>query len=373
MTLLWLIYQLTHSSLILGIMGFASGLSAAIITPWAGAFSDRTDPRRLTILISLLYCCLATTLAAHFYFQAVALWSVVFLMVLFGCLGGIYRPVHQMYIPRLLQKKEDLTSAIASSSIVYDIARMIGPIAGGWLLSHFTGMSVFVFCGIAYAAAALSFFVIPKLTRSHQALEPDIFQTLLAGIRRAISIKKIRGILLLSGCLSFAANGYMIILPVLAERVFQGSVQEYGHMMSSVGLGAITGALFLGLSSKYIEYGYWICGGGGLFSIGLIALSFSPTIEFAFLALFLLGFGITVMMTSCNSLLISTTATEEHGRIMSLFTLSYLGMAPLGSLTAGLLADNIGASPTVLLNGLIACFSLLLFSRMIVADIPTKK
>lgn len=354
-------------------MGFASGLSAAIITPWVGAFSDRTDPRRLTILISLLYCCLATTLAAHLYFQEMALWLVAFLMVLFGFLGGIYRPVHQMYIPRLLQKKEELTSAIASSSIVYDSARMIGPIVGGGLLSHFTGMTVFVFCGIAYAAAALSFFVIPKLTSSHQALEPDIFQALLTGIRRAISIKKILGILLLSGCISFAANGYMIIMPVLAEGVFQGGAREYGHMISSVGLGAIVGALFLGLFSKYIEQGYWICGGGGLFSIGLIALSFSPTLGFAFLALFLLGFGITVMMASSNSLLISITATEEHGRIMSLFTLSYLGMAPLGSLSAGLLADNIGATQTVLLNGLIGCFSLLLFSRMIVADVSTKK
>ena len=367
LALMWLVYRMSHSAMILGVMGFVSGLPAALISPLGGVMADRMPPHRVVVATQILAALQAFALALLVYLQRVDVPAIVALVCLQGIINGIDTPVRQMFVGRLVDHPQDIGSAVASNSIVYDAARLIGPAFGGFLLAHFAEGPAFFTNGICHAVVVGLFLRIRLPAPSIEPVREGVVETLCEGVRHAMSHGGIRVILLLSACVSFAGSGYMVLTPLMAADVLQGGPESLGYLMSAVGAGAIAGALLFSVRFGASGHARLIGLGALLFGISLVVFSQSRVLVVSVGALSVAGFGIMVMMAACNTLLFRLTEAKLHGRILSLFTLSFLGSAPLGSLCAGYVADRVGAPATIGAGGFLAVAAALLFSTQLPA------
>ncbi len=339
--------------MILGLMGFVGGIPAAIISPFAGVLADRTNPHRIIVTTQILSTLQAFLLAALVYFNQVNVWVIVALVCALGIINGVDTPVRQMFVGRLLSRKEDISSAVACNSMVYDAARILGPALGGFVLARYTEGPSFIVNGLSHSIVIALFLSIRLPSQLVQTKKESVRETLIQGVRYAIGVGEVRSILILSACISFAGIGYMVLMPIMAADVLKGGPNALGLLFSSVGVGAIIGGLFFSIPRSIAKHVQLICVGASLYGIGLLVFSQSRLIVLSALALSVAGFGIMVMMTACNTILITITDADKHGRVMSLFTLSYLGTAPLGSLCTGFLANQIGAPITITCNAIL--------------------
>jgi predicted MFS family arabinose efflux permease len=346
--LAWLVYRTSHSAVLLGLMGLAGGLPAALMTPFAGVLADRGDPRRLLLSAQALAALLALLLAVLVLLGRLHGAGILALVCVQGIVSGVDRPVRQMFMARLVARREDLGSALATSSMVYDAARLLGPALGGLVLARFREGPAFGLNALAQALGlALLLAIRPPPRPAPAAPGAGVAAALAQGLRYAGGSPPVRSILLLSAGISFAGIGYLVLMPVMATDVLRGGPHTLGLLLSAVGAGAMAGGVLLGLRPGLAGRPRLVSGGAGLFGLALLVFSLSRWLGLSVLALGAAGLGIMAMMTGSGTILLTRADPDQHGRVMSLFTLSYLGAAPLGSLGAGLLGRRIGAPATI--------------------------
>jgi MFS family permease len=348
----WLAYRLTDSVWVLGIIGFASQFPILIFAPLGGIFSDRFNRHRLILLTQTLSMALALLLAALTLAKLVQVWHLVTLAALLGLINAIDGPTRQSFTVLLVDKREDLANAIAINSFTFNSARLIGPAIAGLLIGWLGEGACFLFNSLSYIAVlvALSKIKVHDPPR-HSA---PIMQGLQEGFRYVASSTPIRSLLLIVAAMSLCVAPFVILLPYYAKEVFHGDARLLGLLTGCSGIGALSGALFLASRRQVAILGRYVLFASCIGTLALMAFSFSRSLWLTLPLVVLLGFGLIVTAASSNTLIQTLVPDHLRGRVMSLYTMAFLGMAPLGSLISGRIAEHVGVPPTLFGAGVLA-------------------
>jgi MFS family permease len=359
----WLVYRLTDSPLLLGVVGFSSQIPTFVFAPIAGVYADRLNRYHLLIATQTLAMLQAFVLAFLTLTGAVQVWHIIALSLFLGFVYSMDIPVRQSFFIEMLDRKEDLGNAIALNSFLFNGARLVGPSVAGVMIAV-TGEGIcFLLNGVSFFAIILALLAmrIPKkaITDRHTRLK----ESLTEGYRYVRDSVPIRHILLQIALMSFMGMPYAVLLPVFAKDILLGGPHTLGFLMGASGLGALTGALFLASRRSVIGLGRWIALTSCLFGAGIIAFAVSRELLFSMAMMLVTGFGMMVQMASSNTILQTIVDEDKRGRVMSFFTMSFMGMAPFGSLFAGSLASVIGAPGTLVIAGVCCIIGAIVFSR----------
>ncbi len=358
----WLAYRLSGSPLLLGLVGFAGQVPVLVLAPLGGAIADRVDRRRLLIAAQMVAASQAGVLAALTLAQLVESWHLVALSLVLGCVNAVEIPARQAYFVHIVAERADLPNAIALNSFAMNAARLVGPAAAGLVVSWVGEGVCFVINALSYVTVVLALLAIRTRTvaRRGGALLADIG----AGFRYAFGTPAVRSLLALVAVVSFAATPYTTLMPLYAKDVYGGTARTMGLLMACAGCGAVSGALYLAARQQVSGIERVIATAPMVAGAGLLVFSYSGSYWLAVPALLALGFGIIATIASCNTLIQSFVPDELRGRVMAIFTMSFLGIAPLGSLVGGALAEVVGAPPTLALGGVIVAVAGLVFRRL---------
>ena len=360
----WLVYRLTGSGLMLGLVGFVGQFPAFFVTPFAGLTVDRWDRRRLLIATQTLSMLQSLALAFLALTGRATIPALLMLATIQGLINAFDMPGRQSFVIDLIENKEDLGNAIALNSSMFNLARLVGPSIGGLLIAAVGEGWCFMADGISYLAVIAALFLIQARPRAvGPSKAKGAIDQLLEGWRFAFHSKPIRSILFLLALSSLMGAPYMTIIPIFAGKILNGGPHTMGFLMTSAGSGALIAALTLAARRSSRGLSAWIPLGAAVFGTGLIAFSFSKTLWLSMGLLVVCGFGFMVQMAASNTLIQTIVEDDKRGRVMSLFIMAFLGAAPFGSLIAGSLTQKIGAPSTLLVGGICCLAGALWFNR----------
>ena len=355
----WLVYRLTGSSLLLGSVGFASQLPVFLIAPLGGIVADRHNRHRVVIATQIASMILAAILAALTLTGAVKIWHIFVLAGLLGIVNSFDIPARQSFLVDMVGK-EDLMNAIALNSSMFNGARIIGPAIAGILVAKIGEGWCFFANAVSYIAVIIGLLMMRVQPRANAATGSPLTH-IVEGFRFARRTAPIRALLLLLGLVSLVAMPYTVLMPVFADKILHGGARGLGILMGATGIGALLGALTLATRSGVSGLGRWValsCAGAG---VGLVLFSLSRNFLLSTALLLPVGFCIMLQMSSSNTLIQVMVPDHLRGRIMAMYTMMFMGMAPFGSLFAGALAEHLGAPLTVRIGALACIGGALLF------------
>jgi len=349
----WLVYKMTNSVFMLGVVGFASQIPTFVLSPFTGVLADRHNRHKILLLTQLLAMLQAFILAFLTLTGNIAVWHIIVMGVFLGCVNSLDIPARHSFILQMIEEKENLGNAIALNSMMFNLARLIGPSIAGVLIA-ITGEGVcFLINAVSYLAVIVSLLAMDRdiKIRKDKKVNYDIFKDLKEGFDYAFGLKPIRAILLLLGIIGLMGMSYAVLMPVFAKDILGGGPHTLGYLMAAIGLGALTGTSYLASRKKPLTPGNLLPLSAGIFGLSIIAFSFSHDIWVSLPLLFVSGFGIMVQMASSNTILQTIVEDDKRGRVMSFYTMAFMGMAPLGSLLAGGMATRLGVSNTLIISG----------------------
>jgi len=347
----WLVLELTNSPLRLGLLGTLQFGPILLFAFMAGAISDRIPKRRLLVGTQTALMLQAFALSALVWSGRVQYWHVAVLASLYGFANTLDMPARQSYIADLVGK-EDLTSAIALNSAVFNGARVVGPAAAGLLVARYGPAAAFFFNGVSFLAVIVALLAVrtqgwprPRASRS------SMLQDIVEGIRYAIGTPRIALVLSLLLTVSLFVVNFNVLVPLIAREVLHESAHGFGLLMAALGAGAVIGALtsaLLGMGRPPVSLLIWAA---ATVSAGTLVLALARSFWLAALILAIIGCSQILFMIGCNSTLQMTSPDELRGRMMSLYTLGFAGMTPIGALLVGALAEVLGVPATCAAGG----------------------
>jgi MFS family permease len=349
----WLVYRLTGSALLLGLVGFAGQIPSFLLAPFAGVLIDRWNRHRLLVVTQVLALLQSAALAALALTGVINIWHVLLLSLAQGLINAFDMPARQAFVVEMVEKREDLPNAIALNSSMVNAARLLGPSIGGVVIAAVGEGWCFFGDAVSYLAVIASLLlmrVAPRPARPAQGTR--VLQELRAGWAYVTGSAPIRSILLLLAVVSLAGMPYTVLMPVFASGILGGGPHTLGFLMAATGVGALLGALFLASRRSVLGLGKIIPAMAALFGLGLIGFSLSRVLWLSLVLLLATGLGFMVQMAASNTLLQTLVDDDKRGRVMSFYTMAFMGTTPFGSLLAGGLASRIGAPYTLLLGGL---------------------
>ena len=361
----WLIYRLTGSATLLGVVGFASQIPIFALGPIGGVLTDRYSPHRIVLwtqTAALIQAALLATLTLTGWVQPI---HIILLGIVLGVVNALDMPARQTLVNQLVNI-EDLSNAIALNSSMINAARIVGPGIAGVLVAQVGEGACFMINAVSYLVVigALLAMNVSKRMRGSVA-QVSLTRSLAEGINYALAISPIRHLLLLMGLVGFMGMPYITLMPVFAGAIHRGGADALGLMMGAVGIGALLGSLFLARRSKILGLGRIIVTAALTFGIGLILFSFSSVFAVSLMILGLVGCAWMVLVAGCNTALQSLSDDKMRGRVMSLFSMMLVGMAPFGSLIAGWSADHIGAPRVSAIGGFFCALAGVVFARQL--------
>ena len=347
----WLVYRLTGSSMMLGLVGFAGQFPAFLVSPLAGTLVDRWDRHRLLIATQTISMAQSFALAALTLSGRITIPMVVGLSALQGLVNAFDMPCRQAFLVQLV-RKDELPNAIALNSSMFNAARLVGPsIAGGLIAAAGEGW-IFLIDGFSYFAVMVALMVM-RLPKSDAGMvnRSGVWSQVSEGWRYITGSRPLRSIMTLLALVSLVGFPYTVLMPVFASELLGGGPNTLGLLMAATGCGALVGALWLAARRSVLGLGRVIPLAAGLFGSALIAFSFSRVLWLSLAILVVSGFGFMVQMASSNTIIQTIVEDAKRGRVMSFYVMAFLGTAPFGSLLAGTLSARIGAPHTLLIGG----------------------
>lgn len=345
----WLIYRLTDSALLLGAIGFASQVPIFLLSPVAGAVVDRRNRHRIVIGTQTASMTLAFVLAALTLLHIVTVWQVFVLASLLGFVNAFDIPARQAFIVEMVGK-DDLMNAIALNSSMFNGARIVGPAVAGVLVASIGEGWCFFANAVSYIAV-IAGLLLMKVTSRERAQHPSALSAIKEGFEWVFSTKPIFALLLLVGLVSLVGMPYAVLMPIFADRILHSGARGLGILMGFSGAGALIGALALAAKSSLRGLGTWVAASSACFGLFLAMFAYSRLFWVSAALLIPVGMFMMVQMASTNTLIQSMVPDRLRGRVMSVYSMMMMGMAPLGALLAGALSNRIGASLTVALGG----------------------
>ena len=349
----WLVYRLTGSSLLLGSVSFAGQIPVFLIAPLGGITADRHNRHRVVIGTQIASMILAFVLALLTLTGKVQVWHIFLLASLLGVVNSFDVPARQSFLVDMVGK-EDLMNAIALNSSMFNGARIIGPAIAGVLVASIGEGWCFFANGVSYIAVIAGLLMMTVSAPRRLATGSSPLQHIIEGFQFVRRTTPIRALLLLLGLVSLVGLPYSVLMPIFADRILHGGARGLGILMGATGVGALLGALTLASRSGLSGLGRWVavsCGGFGAF---LVLFSFSRYFWLSTALLVPVGFCMMLEMSSSNTLIQAMVPDELRGRVMALYSMMFMGMAPFGAFMGGALADRLGAPVTVAIGG-IAC------------------
>ncbi len=359
----WLVYKLTDSAFLLGLVSFLSQIPTFLLATFAGVLADRYDKHKIVIITQILAMVQAFILAILTLTHLVNIWYIMILSVIIGLINAFDMPTRQSFVVELVDDKKDLSNAIALNSSMFNAARLIGPTIAGILISVVGEGLCFLINALSYIAVITALLLMKLKPTIHALKKEKVLKGLKEGIKYAYSFKPIKIFLLLVGLVSLAGMPYTVLMPVFAKDILHGNANTLGYLLGAVGVGALFGALYLASRKTVLGLGRWIAIAASIFGAGLVLFSFSRSLILSLILMLFTGFGMMMQMASTNTLLQTLVDDDKRGRIMSLYVMAFMGTAPFGSLIAGSLASRIGAPTTVLLSGIIVLVGAALFAK----------
>ncbi|MFZ0428498.1 MAG: MFS transporter [Acidobacteriota bacterium] len=347
----WLVYRLTGSALLLGVIGFAGQIPTFVMAPFAGVWIDRLDRHRVLVATQTLAMVQSLTLAVLALSGVITVWQIVWLSAFQGLINAFDMPTRQAFVVQMVEKKEDLGNAIALNSSVVNLARLIGPSLAGLIIAPLGEGTCFLIDGLSYVAVIASLLAMRALPPQNFSRRTRVVEELRDGWQYVAHFPPVRSILLLLALVSLLGMPYTVLMPVFAATVLHGGAHTLGFLMAASGLGALVGAVALAARKTVRGLGRMIPLATAIFGASLVAFSLSRNSWLSMILLLGTGFGMMTQLASSNTILQTIVSDERRGRVMSYYTMAFVGMAPFGSLLAGSVASRLGAPGTVLISG----------------------
>jgi MFS family permease len=363
LAMIWLVYSLTRSPLLLGVVGFCAQVPTFLVTPLAGVFSDRWNRRRTLLVTQSLAMLQAALLALLSGTGVIAVWHIVVLSIFLGIVNAFDIPTRQSFLVEMVQGREDLANAIALNSSMFNAARLVGPSLAGVVIRLVGEPLCFLLNAVSFLAVLASLLAMRVAPRPAAAPPAPLLRGLGEGFRYALGFAPIRLILSLLALVNLAAIPLTIVLmPLLATDVFHGGADTLGLLTAAQGVGALVGALLLASRNSVLGLGRVIALTAGGFGAGMICLAYCNVLWLSLLLLAVIGLVVMIETAASNTILQTIVEDDKRGRVMSMYTMAFMGIAPLGSLLAGFLAEHIGAPATIVILGTTCMLGAALFS-----------
>ncbi len=356
----WLIYRLTGSAALLGLIGFAGQIPIFVLAPLGGVIADRMNRHRVIVATQTTMMVLAFALAALTLGGMIREWHIFVLAALLGIANAFDIPTRQAFLIETVSR-DDIVNAVALNSSMLNGARIVGPAVAGLIVAAFGEGWCFLLNAISYVAVIGALLVMHVDAVPHAHAHASAWESVVEGFAFSWNTKPIRALLLLLGLVSLMGMPYSVLMPIIAARVLHGGPDAYGVLMSASGVGALSGAALLTLRRHIQGLGRWAAISAICFGISLIAFSFSRALWLSALLLVPAGFFMMVEMAASNTLIQSMVPNRLRGRVMSVYSMMFMGMAPMGALVAGALAAPLGAPATVALGGAVCIAGGLVF------------
>jgi MFS family permease len=350
----WLVYRLTKSALLLGTVSFAGQIPTFLLAPFAGVIVDRIDRRKVLVWTQTLAMVQSLALAWLTLSQRITIAEVLALSAMQGIINAFDMPGRQSFMVTMVEDRADLSNAIAINSSMVNLARLIGPSLAGLLIAATNEGWCFLVDGISYIAVIISLLMMRVAANTEKRSAASMLTQLREGWTYVADFVPIRSILLLFGLLSLMGWPFMVLMPVFAGQVLHGGPHTLGFLMGAVGIGSLISALSLVMRRSVRGLTKMIPIAAAIFGVGLIGFGFSRHLGLSMVLMLVTGFGMMQGLTSSNTIIQTLVDEKMRGRVMSYYTMAFVGMAPFGSLLAGGLADAIGAPRTVIVSG-VAC------------------
>jgi MFS family permease len=350
---LWLVYRLTGSSLLLGVVGFASQIPILILSPVAGTVADRYNRHRLVIATQTTSMILAFLLAfitlSHRLPKQEMVWAIMVLASLLGVVNALDIPARQSFLVEMVGR-EDLMNAIALNSSMFNGARIVGPAIAGVLVATIGEGWCFFANAVSFIAVIVGLLMM-KITPREAERSASVITHIAEGFRYAARTAPIRAILLLVGLVSLVGIPYTVLMPIFADQILHGGARGYGILMGATGIGALLGALVLASRTGVRGLGRIAALSAGGFGLSLVVFAFSKNFYFSMAILVPVGFTMMTQMACANTLIQSMVPDRLRGRMMSLYSMMFIGMSPVGALCGGAIANWLGAPIAVGIGG----------------------
>ena len=360
----WLVYRLTGSAFLLGVVGFTSQVPTFLLAPVAGVLADRWNRRRLLMATQTLAMFQAALLASAVLSGVVQVWHIIVLSLLLGVVNAFDIPIRQSFVVELVSGPEDLGNAIALNSSMVNGARLIGPTVAGLLVASAGEGVCFVLNSASYLAVLLALAAM-RLAPRAQLLKPrrNALLELREGFDYVRGFGPIRSILLLIALVSLTGMPYAVLVPVFAKEILHGGAHTFGFLMTAGGCGAFAGTVYLASRESVVGLGRIIVRAALLFAAGVAGFALSSNLLLSLAALAVAGFGSMTLIASCNTVLQTILEEDKRGRVMSFFTVAFMGMTPFGSFGAGTMAGIVGPRDTILLGAACCLAGTAVFAR----------
>ncbi len=355
----WLVYRLTGSALLLGTVAFASQIPVFLLAPIGGAVADRHNRRSILVVTQSCMMVLAFILAGLTLTHLIKVWELMVLAGLLGVVNAFDIPARQAFLVDMVSR-EDLVNAIALNSSMFNGARVVGPAVAGIVVAAI-GEGWCFFANAVSFIAVITGLLLMRVLPPRQSIEGSPLQNILEGFKFVVQNGPIHALMILLGLVSFTAMPYAVLMPIFAEEILHGGPKALGLMMGSSGVGALCGAITLAMKKNIKGLGRWVAVACSSFGVALCLFSLSRHLWLSSLLLVPAGFFVMVQMASSNTLIQSMVPDQLRGRVMAVYSMMFMGMAPFGALLAGSVAHKIGAPWTVAMGGMIAILGGILF------------
>jgi MFS family permease len=361
----WVVYQLGHSELTLGLVAFASAIPVLVISPWGGVIVDRVPKRSLLMLTQSGSMLLAFVLAGLTFTGVVKEWHVIVLSALLGVVNAFDAPARQAFVPEMVGK-DDMPNAIALTSMMFNSARVIGPALAGLLLAVIGAAWCFTLNGISFFAVLIGLGLM-SLPRHEPVINPSSPLTqMISGVKYTAANREMSALISLSLVFSLFGISYATLLPSFVEKVLHQGAMAFGWINAATGLGAVTGAFILAHHISNGRRGKLLVITNIAFPVILIIFSFTSLYPLSLLLAYGLGVGFMVQFTTLNTLLQTRVEDKFRGRVMGLYTLTFFGFAPFGNLLIGYLGEKLGLGVAMVIFALLS----LVLSRVVLMKTP---
>jgi MFS family permease len=347
----WLVYRLTGSALLLGIVGFSGQIPTFLFAPFAGVWVDRLDRRRVLVVTQFLAMLQSLALAVLTLSRHINIQEIIWLSAFQGLINAFDMPARQAFLVKMVDDKQDLGNAIALNSSMVNLARLVGPSLAGAVIAVSSEGACFLIDGISYIAVIASLVMMRLTSTAVKATVNTMLGQLKEGWAYVSGFAPVRTILLLFAMVSLMGWPFTVLMPIFAGKILHGGPHTLGFLMGAVGIGALVPAISLALRKTVLGLGRMIPISTACLGVGLILFGMSRLLWLSLLLMLFCGFGMMQQMAASNTIIQTIVEDDKRGRVMSFYAVAFVGMAPFGSLLAGISAHAIGAPLTVMLSG----------------------
>lgn len=367
----WVVFRVaseSSASYALGMIGFSSQIPSAVVAPFAGVWVDRWNRHRVIVWTQVFSMLQSFLLAAVVAIRQPTAWlitEIVLLSLLQGMINAFDMPTRQTFLHEIVTDPKDLPNAIALNSSLFNGARLVGPSVAGILIGWVGALWCFLIDGFSYVAVIIALLMMKRSAVVAQIRKSQPLADLKEGFAYAWGSKGILLLLIQIAIMSFVGMGFIVLMPIFAHRIQSDSASTLGFLMGSVGVGAMVGALYLASRPSVVGLVRVIIKCTALFGVSLIVFALSRSFLLSTICLFFVGMGMIVQMAACNTILQTIAEPDKRGRIMSLYTLAFMGGSPLGSLFVGIAAAHFGAPATIAATGVISLVAAYTFHKQL--------